>query len=102
MFEVNLREVRSLLEACSKSTWDIFEVYLRHVRSNAESFSQTVGERHTSYGTDMSCMFTNVVNFNQAIGEWDTSKVRDICKFSLAPRASIRPLANGTLQMSGT
>ena len=48
----------------------------------------------------MSCMFINVVNFNQAIDEWDTSKVRDICKFSLAPRASIRPLANGTLQMS--
>ena len=99
MFEVYLREVRSLLETCSKSTWDIFEVYLRHVRSNAESFSQTVGERHfVRNGHELhvhQCcelqpghrrvghfesqghmqVFSGSQSFNWAAGEWDTPNV---------------------------
>ena len=44
----------------------------------AFNFNQPVGEWDTSNVIDMGCMFWNAKSFNQPIGEWDTSKVTNM------------------------
>ena len=44
----------------------------------AANFNQNIGNWDTSNVTDMSRMFTDAITFNQDIGNWDTSKVTDL------------------------
>ena len=41
----------------------------------ADNFNQDIGNWNTSNVTDMSWMFHNAIKFNQEIRGWDTSKV---------------------------
>ena len=44
----------------------------------ARDFNQPIGNWDTSKVTTMNSMFRRAVNFNQPIGNWDTSKVTNM------------------------
>jgi surface protein len=52
---------------------DVSELFLR-----MNSFNQPIGAWDTSQVKDMRFMFTGATSFNQPIGEWDTSSVTDM------------------------
>jgi surface protein len=61
--------------------WDISNVTdLSGMFSNCDNFNQAISQWNTSNVTDMSGMFEQARSFNQNIGTWDTSNVTDMSK----------------------
>lgn len=72
---------QSLNSPFNLNFWDISNVSnLSGMFFNCDNFNQALSQWDTSNVTDMSSMFEEAISFNQNIGTWNTSNVTDMSK----------------------